>query len=220
MHLRPLQLIFALILLLSSAEIYSKPNLLLQCLAKEEEDLHKSKNQNALFRLNQEFVNELASSNDITIKNEYVSEICRSKTHSASVTLLKQLLLNESNIYDLSFSGAPASMRPFKLAYINEFQKQVPRIFVQYISGLQSEMATPDCLNNAIPELVAFNEKLKYLEEELSTRALIPQKNRIEAIFNKLRNIENIKKNCEKIAMKKTKKLLKGNKKENANLSL
>lgn len=179
-----------------SAEIYAAPNLLLQCLAKEEELLHKKETQNALFRLNQEFVNELASSNDITIKKNYVDEICRSKSYSPSVGLLRLLLMKEHELYDLSLSGAPANMRPFKMGYINEFQKQVPRIFIQYLSGLQSELATPDCLEKAIPELVGFSEKIRYLEEELSTRALITQKNKIDSIFIKLRNFSEIKKKC------------------------
>ncbi len=179
-----------------SAEIYAAPNMLLQCLAKEEERLHKKEIQNALFRLNQEFVNELASSNDITVKKNYVDDICKSNTYSPSVGLLRLLLIKEHELYDLSLSGVESNMRPFKMGYINEFQKQVPRIFIQYLSGLQSELATPDCLEKAIPELTGLSEKIKYLEEELSTHALITQKNKIDAIFTKLRNFDGIKKKC------------------------
>ena len=179
-----------------SAEIKAAPNLLLQCLAKEEEGLHKGTTQNANFRLNQEFVNELASSNDINLKKEFVDEICKSNVYSPSIGLLRMLLLKEHQIYDLSLNGVDASMRPFKMAYINEFQKQVPRIFIQYISGLQSEMPTPDCLEKNIPELKGFSEKIKYLEDEISTNQLITQKNQIEAIFNKLKNFSVIRNKC------------------------
>ncbi len=195
------------------AEIYAAPNMLLQCLAKEEERLHKKEQQNALFRLNQEFVNELASSNDINIKKNYVDQICSSSEFTPSVGLLRLLLIKEHALYDLSLNGVDASMRPFKMGYINEFQKQVPRIFIQYLSGLQSELATSDCLENAIPELSGFNEKIRYLEEELSTHQLITQKNRIEAIFNKLKNFDSIKKNCALIAKKRLNAL---KKKQNA----
>ncbi|MBY0412635.1 MAG: hypothetical protein K2Q18_00645 [Bdellovibrionales bacterium] len=172
------------------------PNLLLQCLAKEEDSLHKRETQNALFRLNQEFVNELAGSNDITIKKNYVDQICQSKSFSPSVGLLRMLLLKEHELYDLSLSGVEASMRPFKMGYINEFQKQVPRIFIQYISGLQSELATADCLDKAVPELAGLSEKIKYLEEEISTHQLITQKSKIESIFEKLRAFPEIKEKC------------------------
>jgi len=192
-----------------SAEIYAAPNMLLQCLAKEEERLHKKEIQNALFRLNQEFVNELASSNDINLKKFYVDEICNSKAFSPSVGLLRLLLIKEHELYDLSLSGVEASMRPFKMGYINEFQKQVPRMFIQYLAGLQSEMATPDCLEKNIKELDGFSEKIKYLEEELSTHQLITQKNKIETIFEKLKNFQTYKRKCAADAKKKLNRLQK-----------
>ena len=116
------------LVLLYGTEILAakKPNLLLECLAREEMRLHKEKNQGALFRLNQEFINELASSNDINLKKHFVEEICDSKKHSPSVGLLRLLLLVESDIYDLSLSEVEPSMRPFKMGHINEFQKQIP----------------------------------------------------------------------------------------------
>lgn len=182
-----------------------KQNLLLQCLAKEEERLHKKGPPDALFRLNQEFINELASANDITVKREYINEICAGKKHSPSVGLLRLLLLKENEVYDLSLSGVDPSMRPFKMAYINEFNKQVPRLFISYIAGIQSEMATPDCLEKAIPELVSFNEKLKFLEEEMSTHQIIHQKTKLAPVFTKLEKISEIKARCEKQAERSAK---------------
>jgi hypothetical protein len=187
-----------------SAEIYAAPNLLLQCLAKEEEKLNKRGTQNALYRLNQEFVNELASSNDINFKKSYVDEICNSHSYSPSVALLRLLLIKEHELYDMSLSGVDASMRPFKMGYINEFQKQVPRMFINYLASLQSELATPDCLEKNIKELQGFNEKIKYLEEEQSTHQLITQKNHIDTIFIKLKNFNEFKAKCLAEAKKST----------------
>lgn len=195
--------------LLYGTQIYAAPNLLLQCLAKEESRLHKGKNQGVLYRLNQEFINELASSNDIALKKNFIDEICQSKTHSPSVSLLRLLLLKESDLYDLSLSEVDPSMRPFKMGYINEFQKQIPRLFIGYLSGLQAEMATPDCLIKAIPELAVFNERLKYLEEELSTHDVISDKKRIEKIFSKLEKRNEIEKACQKKAQLTLKKMQK-----------
>lgn len=172
----------------------AKVNPLLQCLAKEEEKLHK-KAPDALFRLNQEFINELASANDITLKKVYIDEICTAKKHSPSVGLLKLLMLKENEIYDLSLSDVEQSMRSFKMGYINEFQKQVPRIFFSYLSGLQSEMATPHCLEKNIPEVVGFSEKIKYLEDEVSMDRIINEK-QIVSIFKKLEGISEIKNRC------------------------
>jgi len=203
------------ILSLQCSDIYAAPNLLLQCLAKEESNLHKEKSQGALYRLNQDFLNELASSNDITLKKNFVDEISLSKKHSPSVGLLRLLLLKESDIYDLSLSEVESSMRSFKMAYINEFQKQVPRLFVQYVSGLQAEMPTADCLQKAIPELNFFNERLKYLEEEVSIHEVMKDKKKIEKIFMKLENINLIRSGCAREESLRIKKI-KMKKKENA----
>lgn len=206
-------------LLLGSSDISAAPNLLLQCLAKEESLLHKQKSQGALYRLNQDFLNELASSNDIALKKNFVDEICSpaaQKKHSPSVGLLRLLLIKESDIYDLSLSEVESSMRSFKMSYISEFQKQVPRLFVQFISGLQAEMPTSDCLARAIPELEFFNERLKYLEEEISIGEVMKDKKKIEKIFSKLETLPKIKAGCAAVAKKRSLKQMK--KKENAGL--
>jgi hypothetical protein len=179
-----------------SAEMHAAPNMLLRCLAKEEDRLNTKPTQNALYRLNQEFVNELAATNDINFKKTYVDQICNSKDYSPSVGLLRMLLLKEHELYDLSLSSVDPAMRPFKMGYINEFQKQVPRMFINYLSGLQAELATPYCLEKNITELKGFNEKIKYLEENLTTHQLITQKDKIDSIFKKLKNFSEIKSKC------------------------
>lgn len=198
-----------------SAEIYAAPNLLLRCLAKEEEKLNKKPTQNALYRLNQEFVNELATTNDINFKKVYVDQICNSPEYSPSVGLLRLLLLKEHELYDLSLSTVDTAMKPFKMGYIDEFQKQVPRMFINYLSGLQSELATPYCLEQNIVELKGFNESIKYLEENLTTHQLITQKDKIDSIFKKLKGFSQLKSKCAEIARKELSRL---KKKQNSQL--
>jgi hypothetical protein len=212
-----LSLFISLIISFSyGTEIYASSNPLLQCLAKEENLLHKEKAQGVLYRLNQEFINELASVNDISLKKNFVDEICNSKINPPSIGLLRLLLIKENEIYDLRLSEIDPIMRPFKMGHINEFLKQVPRLFIQYISGLQSELATPDCLVKAIPEIAIFNERLKYLEEEMSIHDVIKDKSKIEKIFTKLQNIKAIKEKCEQEADTILKAKMK--KKESTNL--
>jgi hypothetical protein len=196
-------IILLIILNFFSAEIFAKDNLLLHCLAKEEENLHKEKNQTILYRLNQNFINELVTSNDLAIKKKFVEEICNSEAKfPTSVGLLRLLLLNESDVFDLSLSGVDPNMRPYKMSYIREFQKQIPHFFISYLAGLQAEMPDAFCLTNAIPEIAAFNERLKYLEEEISIHEILSQKNKIESIFTKLLNLKAITANCKKMKLK------------------
>jgi hypothetical protein len=190
-------IIFCILLNIFPAEIFAKDNLLLRCLAKEEEKLHKEKSQSILYRLNQNFINEFATSNDISVKQNFIDEICGPNAKfPPSVGLLRLLLLNESEVFDLSLSGVDPSMRSYKMAYIREFQKQVPHFFISYLAGLQSEIPDAHCLANAIPELASLNERLKYLEEEITIHEIISQKSKIEAIFKKLLNLKEITEQC------------------------
>lgn len=191
-------------------KVFAKENLLLQCLAKEEEFIIKTRAPLAYAKLNQELVNELASSNDIMIKQKYIDEICRTKTSHPSVHLLKTLLINENQIYDLNFTDVPDSLKLFKLGYINEFQKQVPRIFTQFVSGIQAEMPTPDCLEKYIPELKVFNEKMKYLEDESGTIKQIKNTKQIEKIFDRLKDIKELKQKCNADLKKRNARKTKG----------
>jgi hypothetical protein len=195
--------ILFILLYFISVSVFAKDNLLLHCLAKEEEKLHQEKSQTILYRLNQNFINELSTSNDIAIKKNFVEEICGPQAKfPPSVGLLRLLLLNESDIFDLSLSGVDPSMRSYKMAYIREFQKQVPHFLISYLAGVQAEMPDAHCLTNAIPEIAAFNERLKYLEEEITIHEILSQKSKINAIFTKLLNIKAISENCQRKSLK------------------
>jgi hypothetical protein len=197
--------LIAILIFLSafSAEILAKDNLLLHCLAREEEKLHREKNLSIIYKLNQNFINEFATSNDIAIKKNYVDEICNPKAaFPPSVGLLRILLLKENDVFDLSLTGVDASMRPYKMAYIRELLKQVPHFFISYLAGVQIDMPDAKCLGLAIPEIPAFNERIKYLEEEITIHEILEQKSKIESIFNGLKNLAEIKKNCGKIRPK------------------
>lgn len=188
--------LFLSIFISFSALSAERPNRILQCLAKEEEQIIKRKLDFSIAKLNQELVNELAASNDIMIKNSYVDDICEHPYYSPSVNLLRLLLIKENEIYDLNFDDLDRTQKEFKLSYIADFRKQVPNIFVTYVSSLNAQMPDAYCLERHIPEIKKFNEKMKYLENEIATKSLIQDKKQIDAIFMKLRNIKEIKQKC------------------------
>ena len=201
-------LISLFFIICSSTEIYAALNPLLHCLAKEEAQLFKQKNTGSLYHLNQEFINELASSSDITLKEHFINEICETKTTSPTIKLLRLLLVKESEIYDYSQSEeADQSAQIIKKSSINEFQKQVTRFFTHFLASIQSEMATPDCLEKAIPETKILFDRLKYLEEEMSFHELLKDKSKIESIFKKLEFLPSIKRECVRSVENAEKKL-------------
>jgi hypothetical protein len=205
--------LFLIILVTFSTEIYARDNLLLQCLAKEESRLHKDKIVDSLYRLNQNFLNELSTNNDISIKKNFVDDICHSATLSPSIGFLRLLLIKEADIYDLSLSEVDPAMRPFKMGYINEFQKQVPHLFISYISGIQSEMADSKCIEKAIPEISYFIDRIKYLEDEISIHQVMSDKKKIETIFKKLLDLNRIKRECNQNKKNELQMIMEKNKK-------
>jgi len=134
------------ILILTNTQINAKTtkmapkNLLLSCLAREEELFHKKKLQNALSNLNQTFLNEVAMNDDITLKKNFIDSICNNKEESPSLAFLHLLLMKEGDIYDLSLAQTENSMKAFKMGHIEEFQKQVPHMLIEYISKRQAEL--------------------------------------------------------------------------------
>jgi hypothetical protein len=179
-------------------ETFAAPNLVLQCLAKEESQLHKSNDQGANYHLNQDLINELAGSNTIYFKKKFIDEICSSKNFSPSISLLKLLLTKETSIFDLSAENSESSEGSFRLNFIREFQKQAPRLLIQYLAGIQGEMATANCLEVAIPETKTIFDRMKYLEEEISFNDIVKDKKKLEIIFNKLEGLSSIRKKCQK----------------------
>ncbi len=179
-------------------ETFAGPNLVLQCLAKEEARLHKSNDQGATYRLNQELINELAGSNTIYFKKKYIDEICSSKELSPSVLLLKLLLTKETVIFNLNSENSESSEGSFRLNFISEFQKQAPRLLIQYLAGIQSEMSSANCMETAIPETKIIFDRMKYLEEEISFNEIVKDKKKLESIFNKLSGLSSIKNKCQR----------------------
>jgi hypothetical protein len=179
-------------------ELQAEPNLVLQCLAKEEARLHKNNDHGSSYRLNQDLLNELAGSNTIYFKKKYVDEICQNRAFSPSVSLLKLLLTRETSIFDFSTENLESSEGSFRLNFIREFQKQAPRLLVQYLAGIQGELPTSNCLENAIPETKSIFERMKYLEEEISFNDIVKDKKKLESIFIKLSKLSTIKIKCQK----------------------
>ncbi len=183
------------IFLIQISTVWAKTNPLIRCLAKEEASFHAKKIQNAYSVLNQSFINEFASNNDISLKPQYIDELC-SKNKGMSLYLLELLLTKETEIYDLQSVRENAQLSNYKSGFIQEFQKQVPHLLIAFIGNIKIELDDPYCINKVIPEIGFFEERMKYLEEEISIHEVFNDKNKIKRIFTKLNNFEALKKSC------------------------
>lgn len=188
-------LFFALILeLFFTQNSLAQSNSLLKCLGAEEERYHKAKVNHARAKLNTELITELAQTSDLILKDHYYEIICGKNEKYSSERLLEMQLLNGTSIFE--FRG---NNREITMALLEEYQKNLPQIFLRHLGNLQAELETPNCLDKKIPSIAKLKEKIKYTEEETSSKALLPFKKEITTTFLALKKFQKIKLDCKKI---------------------
>jgi len=174
---------------------YANP--LLECLGNEELEIHKEKVSGPIYSLNRHFVNKFASFSNISIKKNYLKDICHNKDFSPSVALLRSILLNEMDIYIISNEEIQKAQ---DLSTIDSFLNEIPHNFFAYLASLQNEAATPDCLEKRVKHLKSFTENIFYLESEFSAREIFQKKAMIRELFEDLKNLDSIWDQCKKEA--------------------
>lgn len=173
---------------------------LLKCLGQAELRIHQQKLAGAIYQLNQELVNEVASWDKIQLKKRYVNQICEVKDFSPSVELLKVLLLAGEEAFNFEkHDFETESLKLYQIEVIRDFLDRIPKIFFSYLADLQSMIDNPKCLLKNVPELDYFFERYRYLESDVSTKQLIqtPEaQQKLKSIFQKLRNFDKIVSSC------------------------
>lgn len=175
----------------------SKRNDLLYCLGQEEEKLHQTKRTGPQYFLNQYFINEAASTSVFKLKKKYYKEICITKEFPPSISLMKNLLINERNIFK-KVKADTSYLEALQTSGLDSLVKAAPHIFFQFLSIIQSHTRYPHCFRDNIPELHKMMEDYRYLEEEVSSKQLISNKKSIRIIFDKLKHLDAIYERCDK----------------------
>ncbi|MBI2520644.1 MAG: hypothetical protein HYV97_09510 [Bdellovibrio sp.] len=179
---------------------------LIRCLGQEELALHKKKLDGPIYQLNQELIVLFAGNNELILKDGFYEEICQHKDFPPSVALLRKLLANNYNIFILDEKLVPARTKLNQHVILNELKDRGHLIFANYIASLQGLTKDPHCLEREIPELKYLYERIKYLEEEIDAQELVGQNDKIEAVFEKLKNFKALQKRCEDYLMNSKKK--------------
>ncbi len=182
-------------------------NQLLVCLGQEELRIHKIKLTGPTYRLNRTLIEEFVTFSDIIIKEDHLKKICNSGLSSPSVELLKYLLIEKTNLFD--FSTTKNKTERLRLqTKANGLIVCVPQIFLRWIANIQALCPTADCLDKHIPHLKYLKFRIQYLEDELPVDKLIDSPERVRSVFNSLKNLDSIIRNCNK-DKKRREKLLK-----------
>jgi hypothetical protein len=166
-------------------------------LGQEELLIHQNEVIGPIQKLNRQFVSNFAGFSNITIKKTYLDKICNNKDYSASVALLKAIMLNGMDMYVISNEE---NQRAQDIATIESFLNEIPHIFFSYLAGLQNEAATPGCLEKKVKHLKGFTENIFYLESEFSAREIFTKKKKVSELFEDLKNLDRFWKECQEEA--------------------
>ena len=165
---------------------------------REELQLHRKRDIGPRYVLNQVFLNKL-SSNSIAIKNKYAKKICNYKSGRPSLIMLKILLLEQRDLFDIKVSkNRIDGLENFKISQADEFVAQAADVFFEYISGVQAMAPSANCLEKKIPQIKSLFRRYRYLEEEVAAVELLKDKKEILEIFKGLENIDNVFAICER----------------------
>jgi hypothetical protein len=178
-------------------------NQALICLGKEEERLHRAKNVGAIYQFNQKMISELIMLKHVTLKPEYVDQICKAKIPSLEFfTLFAE---HSREIFNIE-GNLPKNFMLMGLAHIEDLEDRIPDLFNELITIMQSLSEYPHCLKEEMPELESYFYQRTYLEEDISIKDWLKKKKLVPQVARKLKNMDKILKSCEAKAVRWKKK--------------
>lgn len=173
---------------------------LLVCLGAQEKAFHKQKATGAFYDLNQRLISELLQTQGVDGTPALLAQICK-KTERSSIDLLEAMLLDPNGWYVIK-TGTTGLTREL----MKEMASTAPEMLLTFLSALQTEAPTPDCLEKHIPGLKALNEEVKFLQEEMDLSKITNKKSRLSKIFAGIQRSEEIFAVCASEKSKKTDK--------------
>lgn len=164
------------------------PKKFLVCLGQEEAYLHKHKLGGAYSKLNQDMISALVQlSNHIFLRPKFEKLACAKKF--PSVEILRQLLTErKSPFYSNEKRGSVKALAVDKNS-IKELSEKSVYIFIDFLTGIQTQMKSAHCLTKQIPELKDFFYKMQYTLEDVGMKQIFNELKNIDRVFKKLQKL-------------------------------
>lgn len=177
-------------------------NQLLICLGAEEKRLHQEKSSGPLYDLNQKMTAEMIQIPNVTITPNEFKSVCRKNRFSQSWKLLELSLRKGKKLFIIpeSITGLQRSITQ---GMIDDYVETSKEILLGFISSVQAESPTPNCLFEEIPLLNKFFIEIKYLQEDIDIQKIMAGKD--EKIFDKMKDYPSAFQRCRERAKKKAK---------------
>ncbi|AYF44900.1 hypothetical protein BALOs_1900 [Halobacteriovorax sp. BALOs_7] len=170
---------------------------ILLCLGKEESFYAKKHYTGPKYHLNQIMINEISSVGNPELAAGNYKKYCTHPEQSPSLKLLKAMTLGKKGLFNFKEDEGDAGVQ-FAMVTYDEFRKKSIKVLMQYMSKIQMQAASADCLTKNIPGLTQFYSRFRYLEEEIDSIALKGSKEDLLRLYDSLENIDQILKKCQK----------------------
>lgn len=168
---------------------------LIKCLANEELLFHQQNKMGPLYWLNQKFINNLAGGNNIILEEKLFRSACQTEENQPSFELLKHIILNGIKVFSINTDDFRTKSQ--QQSILDVIETNMLHIFMNFLSKLQMQVNSAHCLKENLPHLNYFLNKTKYLEENISSRKILADKDKLVQIFDKLRSFEAIRLKCQ-----------------------
>lgn len=166
---------------------------ILKCLGSEEAMYHEKHQAGVFYKLNQKLIGELILLGSVDVKDKYLKQICSSKV-SPAFELLRYIVKKEKALF--TYRTNDPLKKQMAASNTDEFLERLPEVISTFISAIQANAPTPDCLEKYLPGLNKMNYELKYLEAETDRKSIFTPK-KLNLIFRGINNITSIFKRCE-----------------------
>lgn len=170
---------------------------LLKCLGAEEKRFHLNKRQGPVYDLNQKLISEIIQIPGAELKPEILRDVCRGGQFSESWKLLGHTLRSGKGIFvfrDRSTAELASGMA-------DDYVEASRELLVGFITAIQAEAPSADCLKQEIPKLDEFFFKIKALQEDVDMKQIFADYD--QKIFNDLKNYPKAFENCQRRLKKK-----------------
>jgi hypothetical protein len=172
------------------------------CLGQEEQKLHREKNQGPMLDLNQKLINEVVQLMGIDATKDALNQICSEKY--PSLKLLELIVMSPKTWWEIS-EQMKISHRELALQLVKELNEQGFDLLLLFLQRLQSEASHAQCFPKAIPETQYIYNQIKHLQEDLDPQDIVPPREKLQLIFNKIKFWPEILKKCKQESKKKSK---------------
>lgn len=174
---------------------------LLKCLGQEEKKFHLNKDTGPVYDLNQRLISEMIQIPKAELTTETFNEICANPGFSPSWKLLELSISQGKAIFQVN--EPDRIRRQMNQGMIEDYIEATREILLNFITQIQAQAPSANCLKEEIPQLDAFFTDIKYLQEDVDMKAIFGKRD--VRIFQKLKDYPQAFERCRARLKKKLK---------------